>query len=114
MKNIKLIITALFCISCKNLPSTFVQDNLLIVAPATQIVGKNGEIVELAFNDGGTKMIRIVDASGKIFEVYIDHRMGKEANWGAIYINSYPQSAGSIRVINVSRFKKCFSADLKY
>src|ERR1043166_5857072 len=80
----------IFCISCLHMPPAYVQKGLVITPPITQAVDRNGDIVERAFNDGGTKMVRVTDASGKTFDVYIDHRIGKENEWGTVYVNGDP------------------------
>jgi hypothetical protein len=58
-----------------------------------------------AFNDGGTKCIKITDAEGQRFDVYIDHRIGTKTP-GAIYLFDYPGKPGSVRVVDQQSFKK--------
>jgi hypothetical protein len=88
--------------------SRYVEDGVRITLPVTQEAG------ETAFNDGGTKMIRITDAEGKTFDVYIAHRFSKQAEWGAVYLNAYPGTANSVRVRDQDRFKQIVLKGLHY
>ena len=84
----------------------FVQGNIQIAFPVTMPVDKYGAITQRRFNDGGTKMIKVFDANGTSFDVYIDHRINHKKNWGAIYLNDYPDSPHSIRIIDQANFRK--------
>jgi len=63
------------------------------------------------FNDGGTKWIKITDAEGKKFDVYIDGRhfpdgTGGYSSTSGIYLMAYPGRSNSVRVVNEQDFKK--------
>ena len=84
----------------------FVQGSIRIALPVTMPVDKSGAITQVGFNDGGTKMIKIFDAKGASFNVYIDHRINYQKNWGTIYLNDYPDSPHSVRIIDQTNFRK--------
>jgi RimJ/RimL family protein N-acetyltransferase len=65
-----------------------------------------GYIEERAFNDGGTKMITIVDAEGKAIDVYFDHRIGTKEKLGTIYLYDHPDNSGSVRLADQAGFRK--------
>ena len=81
----------------------FIQGNIYIVPPVTLKRGTKGVLVEL-HQDGGTKMVTIIDARGKSFDVCLYHRLGREKEWG-FYLDGCPGTRGSIRVINEEDFK---------
>jgi hypothetical protein len=82
----------------------FVEGKIRIVSPVRQTKNKGG-LIEMHYNDGGTMMIRIVDADGKRFDVYVDHRLDRERQWGTIYLNGYPDTKKSIRLSKQREFK---------
>jgi len=55
--------------------------------------------------DGGTAEGTIIDAKGRTFPVFIDHRLGTETP-GAIYLMAYPGRWGSVRIRNEAEFKQ--------
>ena len=82
----------------------FVEGNIRIVSPVRQTKGKDG-LIEMHYNDGGTMMIRIVDADGNRFDVYVDHRLDHERQWETIYLNGYPGTKKGIRLSKQREFK---------
>lgn len=56
-------------------------------------------------NDGGTKWIKITDAEGKKFDVYIDHRIDTTTP-GSIYLIDYPGKSNSVRVVDQRDFEQ--------
>ena len=84
----------------------FIEGKIHIMLPVKLLKTKDGYIAEQNFNDGGTRMVTIIDAEGKTTDVYIDHRIDKKENWGTIYVNGYPDDPGSIRVKDQSLFRK--------
>ena len=95
--------------SCSHKRPAFIQKDLIIVSPIKKAVTKTGEYVETTFNDGGTKMIRFTDAENHQFDLYIDHRIGEENEWGSLYLNGYPGTPASIHILDRDRFKEYFS-----
>jgi hypothetical protein len=55
-----------------------------------------------SFNDGGTKMVKVVDVKGQHFDIYLDNRGCVD---GPIYIDGYPGDKGSILIRDQSTFK---------
>jgi len=90
---------------CAHMTSPFVQNDIKIVPPVEREHDQRGLLEETAFNDGGTKWIKITDAGGKTFDIYIDHRIGSKTP-GAIYLNAYPEKTNSVRVINQQEFSQ--------
>jgi len=79
-----------------------VQGSIRIVPPVRETGPNHTGLMDL-FNDGGTKMIKIRDSTGKEFDVYVDHRIGSKTP-GAIYLFAYPQTPHSVRVLNQRDF----------
>jgi hypothetical protein len=102
------------CISCAELPKPYIEGNIRIVPPGKQEKDRQGYNIEEAFNDGGTKMIRIIDAENRTFDVYFDNRIGRESERGTIYINGYPDSANAVCLTNQNAFKKTILLGLQY
>ncbi len=89
---------------CAPINRAFVQDGIRIVPPVErEHVG--GLIVINAFNDGGTKQVKITDVEGKTFDIYIDYRIGSKSP-GAIYLNGYPGDSNTVRVVDQEAFKR--------
>jgi hypothetical protein len=86
-------------------PHEYVDSNIHIVLPVHLAKSKDGYFPESNFNDGGTRMISIIDASGKKFDVYIDHRLEKKKQWGTVYLFAYPETPNSIRLTKQKAFK---------
>ena len=57
------------------------------------------------FNDGGTKWIKVTDAEGREFDVYVDHRIDTKTP-GAIYLFDYPGKLNSVRIVNQREFRQ--------
>ena len=89
---------------CAQTNRAFVQDGIRIVPPVER-EHDGGQIIITAFNDGGTKSIKITDADGKTFNIYIDHRINSKSP-GAIYLNAYPGDSNSVRVVDQEAFKR--------
>jgi hypothetical protein len=49
--------------------------------------------------------VRIKDAAGKCFDIYVDHRLDSRTP-GAFYLRHYPGKPGSLRVINQRDFQR--------
>lgn len=85
----------------------FVQNDIKIVPPVTR---EGYDPVAQTYklnliNDGGTRWIKITDAEGKPFDIYIDHRIGSTTP-GAIYLNASPGKTNSVRVLNEPEFRR--------
>lgn len=89
----------------RNVITPFIEGNIRIVSPIHAAKTKDGLLIETRYNDGGTSMITIIDAHNKSFDVYVDHRLAREKEWGTIYLNGYPGSRDSIRLSKQSEFK---------
>ena len=72
---------------------------------ARQEEGDNHTQKLTAFNDGGTKLIKIRDAEGKRFDVYFDHRISTTTP-GAVYLIDYPGKTKSVLVVNQRDFSQ--------
>jgi hypothetical protein len=55
--------------------------------------------------DGGTLCFSFVDAKGRKFDYYIDHRLSSKTP-GAIYLRDYPGRWRSVRVHNEAKFRE--------
>src|SRR4051794_17190115 len=84
-------------------PSRFIEGDIRIVPPARVRQTNEGAVDVDSYNDGGTKMVTIIDATGKTFDVYVDHRVGKGR--GIIYLHGYPGERGSIRLVKQAEFR---------
>jgi hypothetical protein len=112
-KSLVLSLICLVTVSCMlpkgvrpKVASPFIEGNIRIVPPVEFAKNKRGMVEAELHNDGGTKMMTIIDSTGKSFRVYIDHRLSKKKNWGTIYLNGYPDTPGSIRLKNQRDFKE--------
>ena len=85
---------------------SFIQGDIRIALPVKILLNKEGLITEKSFNDGGTFMVTIIDSNGHKFDVYIDHRIGNEKNWGVVYLNGYPEEQNSVRILNQAKFRQ--------
>jgi hypothetical protein len=99
------------CVGCAHTHGPFVQDGIRIVPPVTQEgQDKGGQTFTLSvFNDGGTRWIKITDAEGRKFDVYIDHRIDTKTP-GAIYLFEYPGKSNSVLVVNQRDFRQKIGA----
>jgi hypothetical protein len=97
--------------SCVHSSAPFIEDGIRIVPPVKQkwpepgANAKKGAWIVDTYDDGGTKMFTIIDAEGKAFDVYIDHRAKKKEVGGTVYLNAYPDKPGSIRLKDQKGFK---------
>jgi hypothetical protein len=92
---------------CAHTRTPFVQGSIRIIPPVTE-EGSDpsaGTRTLSIFNDGGTRWIKIRDATGQKFDIYIDHRIGTKTS-GAIYLFDYPDKPGSVRVLNDREFRE--------
>jgi hypothetical protein len=107
MKALLVIGFTAFCVGCVHTHGPFVQDGIRIVPPVTQEGhDKDTQTFTLSmFNDGGTRWIKITDAEGQKFDVYIDHRIDTKTP-GAIYLIDYPGKSNSVRVVNQGDFRQ--------
>ena len=111
MRTSLFIATLLLCMSCVHTRAPFVQDGIRIVPPVSEEGSdpvSHTQTLSL-FNDGGTRWIKITDAKGKKFDVYIDHRIDSPTP-GAIYLNAYPGKPDSVLVLDQKDFRKKIGA----
>jgi len=102
MKATILIFLAFLLAGCARTPtSDFVQGTIRIVAPVEKAPGR----VPGVLDDGGTIVFTMRDATGKIFDVYVDHHLGTKTP-GAIYLFAHPTERGSVCVKNEAEFRK--------
>jgi hypothetical protein len=110
------IITLLCCIalvSCVHGVKEFVQGDIRIRLPVRQEKAPGGSIIYAIVNDGGTTMIKIIDARGRVHEVYFDRRFESTTGGtnfqtapGTIYLDAYPGRSNSVLVTNQELFKR--------
>ena len=100
MKRLQVFIVVALCAGCTNAGPEFVQGTIRIATPVTWETNKIAR-----FWDGGTFLIPIRDAEGRVFDVYIDHRL-QGPTPGAIYLNGYPGESNSIRVLDTVGFRR--------
>ena len=95
------------CVGCAHTHGPFVQNGVRIVPPVKQEGSDtDAQTVTLnIFNDGGTRWIKITDAEGNKFDVYVDHRIETKTP-GAIYLFEYPGKSNSVRIVNQREFKQ--------
>jgi hypothetical protein len=84
--------------------SPFIDGKIYIVPPVRLRKTEMGIAMEI-HQDGGTKMLTIIDATGRSFDLYMYHRFGREKDWG-LYLNGYPEYKGGTRVTNESEFER--------
>ena len=82
------------------------SDGIRIVPPVTQegYDKATGTSTLNLFNDGGTRWIKIIDAEGKRFDVYIDHRLvsnesdgfSETRTSGGVYLMAYLGHSNSV------------------
>ena len=82
----------------------FIQGNISIVPPVTVKRGEKGFALDF-LQDGGTKMVTIIDARGNSFDLWMYHRFGREIDWG-FYLNDRPGHKGSVRIMKEAEFKR--------
>jgi hypothetical protein len=104
MKKTLLLAFMILIAGCAQTNRAFIQDDIRIVPPVEQEHDDRGIIIT-AFNDGGTKSVKITDAEGKTFNIYIDRRIDSKSP-GAIYLNAYPGDSNSVRVVDQEAFKR--------
>lgn len=102
-----LILSLALCGGCASRPTPFVQGDIKIVPPVTDDGHVKGSaITEMnLFNDGGTRWIKITDAEGHKFDVYLDHRIDTKTP-GAIYLMAHPNYSNSVYVVNQKEFRR--------
>src|SRR3954468_14282846 len=102
MRRLRALMLIALCAGCTKteIGPEFVQGNIRIATPVTWQKSKSAEA-----SDGGTLFIPIRDARGKVFDVYIDHRL-KSPTPGAIYLNAHPGKSNSVQVIDMQYFKR--------
>jgi hypothetical protein len=115
MKMLLITIVCLACASCMHVPKAFIQGDIRIKPPIAFVgaatSGTSTTYSVSYFNDGGTQWIKIVDAEGSPFDVYIDRRFNTANDEitqepGTIYLNAYPARSNSVLVVDQERFKK--------
>lgn len=101
------IIIAIFCLGCTHTHAPYIQAGIRIVPPVTRdgYDAKTQTTTMISYNDGGTKLVKITDATGQKFDVYTDHRIDTMTP-GAIYLLDYPGKSNSVPVIDPRDFKK--------
>jgi hypothetical protein len=106
MRTCLFIAALLFC-GCVHTNGPFVQDGIRIVPPVSEEGSDpvSHTLTFSLFNDGGTRWVKITDAEGKKFDVYIDHRINSPTP-AAIYLNAYPGKPDSVLVVDQKDFRK--------
>jgi len=101
------IIIAALSLGCARTHAPYVQDGIRIVPPVTcDGYDPNAPTTPMiSYNDGGTKLVKITDATGQKFDVYIDHRIDTKTP-GAIYLLDYPGKSNSVPVVNLRDLKQ--------
>jgi hypothetical protein len=127
MKMIITCLVGLVCASCATCPKQFAQGDIRIVPPVQRQKDATGGWSEYLYNDGGTRMFTITDAEGKTFDVYFDARLDltnlqkattfhyesiqdvlpreHRIHQQPIYLNGYPETSNSVRVIDQEVFR---------
>jgi hypothetical protein len=105
MKAILTLIFVVLCAGCIHSNGPFVQSGIEIIPPVVQEHDAKGNRSIDSFNDGGTISIKITDAAGKTFDIYIDHRVHTKTP-RAVYLNAYPGESNSVQVINQREFER--------
>ena len=100
MTRLQVLMVVALCAGCTNAGPGFVQGTIRIATPVTWETNKIAK-----FWDGGTLLIPIRDAEGRLFDVYIDHRL-ESPTPGAIYLKGYPGESNSIRVLDAVGFRR--------
>jgi len=122
MKKLIICLVCLACASCVSGPKAFIQGDIRIVPPIIQ-EGYNkdtGVYTITYFNDGGTKWIKLMDAKGKKFDIFIDHRISVTSSGefqtepGTIYLNAYPARSNAVLVVDQEGFKNNVLKGIKY
>ena len=103
----------IFCVSCTPERASFTQGDLRIALPVTEdgydTVTHSHPMYMI--NDGGTRLVKITDAVGNRFDIYIDHRIsvipsgGLKTESGTIWLNAYPGSTNALRVNDQKGFR---------
>lgn len=97
MRKLWFSLIAVLCVGCADSAREFVQGDIHIAAP----VNVQSRI---ATGDGGTVTVRLFDANGRSFLVYVDHQIGSPTP-GAIYLHAYRGERNSVRVLDEPYFK---------
>ncbi len=97
MRQLWLSLIVLHCVGCSDSAREFVQDDIHIAAPV-KVQSR------IATGDGGTVTVRLLDAKGRSFLVYVDYQIGSPTP-GAIYLHAYRGERKSVRVLDEPHFK---------
>ena len=87
--------------SCAHTPSTDFAQGQIRITPPIQM----DPIESAIFKDGGTAHGKFTDAKGRVFDFYIDRRIGTKTR-DAIYLNAYPGEWKSVRVKDEAEFRR--------
>jgi hypothetical protein len=102
MKTFSLLLVSVYllagCVSASN--HDFVQGWIRITPPVQEDMTPRAPAA-----DGGTMSGSFIDAKGRKFDYYIDHRLNTKTP-GAIYLRDYPGRWRSVRVRNEAEFKE--------
>jgi hypothetical protein len=97
------------CCSDNANPGSFTQGSLTIAPPIKIVNSDSGPVKDnlkwfdvYPYNDGGTIMVKVIDANGRHFDIYIDNRGRTD---GPIYMNGYPGDKRSVYIRDQDRFK---------
>ncbi len=101
MKTILALTVVTLFVGCAQTPTRdFVQGSIRITPPI-----KMDPVQYTIINDGGTAPGSFTDAKGRVFDFYVDHRIGTKTP-GAIYLKAYPGERKSVRVKDEAEFKQ--------
>jgi len=101
MKTMLAFTSVALLVGCAQTPtSDFIQGSIRITPPI-----KKDQIQSAVIEDGGTVSGKFTDAKERVFEYYIDYRIGTKTP-GAIYLLAYPGERKSVRVENKAEFKQ--------
>ena len=101
MKTTLALTTVALLVGCAYTPTRDVVQGSVRITPPIKMDQTGFAIIE----DGGTSPGRFTDAKGRVFDFYIDHRIGTQTP-GAMYLNAYPGKRKSVRVKNEAEFKQ--------
>ena len=107
------MLVCVLSISCSGTVDVFVQGDIRIALPVQLQTNAMREL-----KDGGTRVLPIIDATGRRYEVFFDRRFSQTPGGdlvrapGTIYLNGYPGKKESVLILNQNDFKRRVLKDL--
>lgn len=98
-----LCLMAFLCAGCAASRLAYIQDGLVITPPLKQEVNEKGYTVEHSIN--GTLRLRFTDSRNKVFDAYIERRIGMEREWGTYTLNGLLGQPRAIRISKPEEFE---------